>query len=303
MPPVAKPRTIEDCLTAGDALDAMTAQLAARGFAHPREDALRLIVEGSDRSREDLILDQRAPLTQPMKTKLEAMLKRRLTHEPVTRILGQREFFGRTFRVTPDTLDPRPDTETLVSVVLAHVTAHGRQAQPLRILDVGTGTGALLVSLLAELPSAQGIGTDISAAALDVARDNANRLGVADRACFDVRDGVEGLEGPFDVIVSNPPYIARDDIATLMPEVRAFDPHVALDGGADGLEFYRLWVPHFLRLAPCGLVAVEVGFDQSEAVQGLFHAACQGQDGVEITTAKDLSGHVRCVAALTLPEH
>lgn len=297
---VGKPANIKECTTAGDALDVMTAKLTGDAINGAREDAMTLLISVCGLTREELVLDSRTPLTTPVKNALENALQRRLAREPTTRILGHREFYGRSFRITPDVLDPRPDTETLVSVVLDYVDARGLRDKSLRILDVGTGSGALLVTLLTELPSATGLGTDISAAALDVARANSTALGVGDRSRFEHRDGVAGLDGPFEIIVSNPPYVARDDIPTLMTEVRSYDPHVALDGGSDGLDFYRGWGAQLIRLAPNGIIAVEVGFDQSAAVQDIFRTACAPQDDVEITTAKDLAGHVRCVAALTL---
>jgi len=198
---------------------------------------------------------------------LRGYVRRRLSGEPVSRILGHREFWGLPFSLNRATLDPRPDSETLVEAVLAHVT--GRNAS-LQILDLGTGTGCLLLALLSELPNAHGRGIDCSADAVEAAADNALRLGLADRATFSVGNWGEGLEGPFDLLVSNPPYIPSADIAGLSKEVRAHDPMAALDGGDDGLTAYR----HIARdtqrlLGPDGAAFWELGVGQSEDVSGI----------------------------------
>jgi release factor glutamine methyltransferase len=219
----------------------------------------------------------------------EALIDRRVQREPMTHILGRREFWGLSVRVTADTLDPRPDSETLIEAVLDEVP--DRQA-PLRLLDLGTGTGCLLLALLSELPRATGLGVDCSAAALAVARANAGDLGLAGRTAFRLGRWGEGLNGPFDLIVSNPPYIPSGDIEGLMPEVARYEPHLALDGGPDGLDSYRVVGADIARLlAKNGLAALEVGLGQASTVAPLLAA-----DGlVQATFRRDLAGHIRCL--------
>ena len=223
--------------------------------------------------------------------RLEALVRRRERREPLSHLLGRREFWSLEFRVTADTLDPRPDSETLIEVVLATIEA---RTAPLRIVDFGTGTGCLLLALLSELPAASGIGIDISEAALEVARGNAAALGLSDRASFRHGDWGKGLAGPFDIIISNPPYVRRGDIAGLQPEVRHHDPHLALDGGGDGLKFYRMLAaegrPH---LKPSGKLVAEFGDRQELLVGEIFRQA--GWPSVEI--AHDLSRRPRIVIA------
>jgi release factor glutamine methyltransferase len=219
----------------------------------------------------------------------ELLIDRRARREPLTHILGRREFWGLSFRVTADTLDPRPDSETLIEAVLGELP--DRQA-PLRLLDLGTGTGCLLLALLSELPQATGLGVDCSAAALAVATANASDLGLAGRAAFRLGRWGEGLSGPFDLIVSNPPYIPSGDIGGLMPEVARYEPHLALDGGPDGLDSYRMLGAEIARLLTgTGLAALEIGLGQAPAVAALLAA-----DGVaQATLRRDLAGHIRCL--------
>ncbi|MEA2976232.1 MAG: release factor glutamine methyltransferase [Alphaproteobacteria bacterium] len=219
---------------------------------------------------------------------------RRLAHEPVARIVGMKEFWGLEFRVTPGTLVPRPETETVVETALAAIDARGLRWEALRLLDLGTGSGALLLALLSELPNAIGIGTDISLPALATARENAERLGFAARAHFVACDFAAALRGPFDLVVSNPPYIASADIAGLAPEVREHDPHLALDGGSDGLDTYRAIAADIGRiLAPGGAVVLELGADQAAAVTALL-----AKGGIVTERVKDdLAGHPRALLA------
>ncbi len=194
-------------------------------------------------------------------------VRRRLAHEPVGRILGEREFWGLTFRLSPGTLEPRPDTETLVEAALAALRDRGA---PLRILDLGTGSGCILVALLSELPEAQGVGSDRSHDALLTARGNAERNGVGGRAHFLAGDWAAALATRFDLIVSNPPYIPSSEIAGLAPEVSRHDPLAALDGGPDGLDAYRAIIGELPRLlAPRAVAAIEIGHHQAAAVGAL----------------------------------
>ncbi len=196
-----------------------------------------------------------------------ALIARRQAGEPLTRIIGARDFWGRTFRVTPAVLDPRPDTETLIAAALAGPA-------PARLLDLGTGTGIIAVTLLAEWPEATGLATDIGAEALEVARDNAARHGVAARLDLQLADWWAGVTGPFDLIAANPPYIAAAEMAGLAREVRDHDPHMALTDGADGLTAYRVIAAGLgAHLAPQGRVALEIGLTQGRDVADILRAA------------------------------
>lgn len=193
-------------------------------------------------------------------------VRRRLSGEPLARMIGTQEFWSLEFELSPDTLEPRADTETLVEAALRRFKDH----PPRRILDIGTGTGCILISLLHEWPQAQGVGTDLAAGAVETARRNAERLGVAGRARFVQTDWAAGIDGVFDLIVSNPPYISREVIANLAPEVRNHDPILALDGGEDGLDAYKIILTEIKRvLAPGGWFFLEIGYDQSDSVPRL----------------------------------
>ena len=221
--------------------------------------------------------------------RFDELLERRARREPMAHILGRREFWSLAFKVTADTLDPRPDSESLVQAVLDQVPD---RSAALRLADFGTGTGCLLLALLHELPNATGVGVDVSAAALAVAAENADALGLAPRASF--RRGIwdDGLDPGFDIVLSNPPYIPSGDIAGLQPEVASFEPRLALDGGSDGLDAYRRLGPAAMRLlVPGGLAAFEIGIGQGDSVRGIMAAA-----GLRhIATARDLAAVERCV--------
>ncbi len=225
-------------------------------------------------------------------SRLEAFAQRRLMREPVSRILGRREFFGETYIVDPTVLDPRPDTETLVEAVLAALAPRADQA--LRLLDLGTGSGAILGTLLKALPRATGIGVDLSPAACEMARKNLNALGLSDRAFIVAGAWMAPIAGQFDAIVSNPPYIVGGEISGLDTEVQLYDPHLALDGGPDGLEAYRaIAATAALHLVPGGLLAFELGAGQLSAVESILRAA-----GLKaIGSRRDLAGHDRAVLA------
>jgi release factor glutamine methyltransferase len=204
---------------------------------------------------------------------IAALAGRRLAHEPVARIIGSKEFWSLKLSVDAATLVPRPETETIVEAALAAIDTHGCRTRPLRVADLGTGCGAILLALLTELPNAFAIGSDVSRHALRIARENARCLGL-NRAAFLACNMAAALNGPFDIIVCNPPYIASGDIAKLAPEVRLFDPRLALDGGPDGLDFYRAIAETApALLAPNGSLIVELGAGQAEAVAAIFAAA------------------------------
>ncbi|MGY3620020.1 peptide chain release factor N(5)-glutamine methyltransferase [Bradyrhizobium sp. USDA 10063] len=238
-------------------------------------------------------------LTENEAIKLEAFTRRRLAGEPVARILGQKEFWGLPLKLSAATLVPRPDTETVVELALEILRTDGALEKPLRIADLGTGTGAILLALLSELPAATGTGTDISTEALSTAHDNALALGLGNRATFIACDYASGLSGRFDLIVSNPPYIRSADIAELAVEVREHDPLAALDGGDDGLDAYRALIPQAADLlAPGAALVVESGIRQSEAVEALMTAAGLVPAG---PPRADLAGIPRAVAGRKLP--
>jgi release factor glutamine methyltransferase len=231
--------------------------------------------------------------------RLEDFARRRLAGAPVARILGHKEFWGLPLQLSPATLVPRPDTETVVELALEMLRADGAANRPLRIADLGTGSGAILLALLSELPGAHGFGTDISAEALQTAGANAARAGLADRATFMACDYATGLTRPFDLIVSNPPYIRSADIGGLAAEVRDYDPIAALDGGADGFDAYRALIPQAAGLlAPGGALVVEAGEGQSRGIEGLMTAA--GLTPADAPKA-DLAGIQRAVAGRKLP--
>jgi release factor glutamine methyltransferase len=225
---------------------------------------------------------------------IDALAQRRLAREPVARILGRKEFWSLPLDVSAAVLVPRPETETLVEAALDFVVRGGLRMEPLRILDVGTGSGALMLALLHELEQAHGTATDISAAALSVARANAKRLNLASRCTFVECNIADGVSGPFDLIVSNPPYIVQAEIATLDPEVRDYDPKLALDGGGDGLDAYRAIARNARRLlAPGGRLIVELGAGQGPAVSALF-----ADVGLKVTGVRDdLAGVPRALSA------
>lgn len=226
---------------------------------------------------------------------LENFLQRRLLGEPVARILGVKEFWGLTLNLSAATLVPRPDTETVVELALEVCRRQERR----RIADIGTGSGAILLALLSELPDATGIGTDISLEALRMARNNAARLGLTQRAAFVACNYTAALSGPFDLIVSNPPYIRSADIAGLDREVREYDPPRALDGGPDGLAAYRAIAPDAARLlAPGGTLIVEAGYGQSGPIAELMSASGLTPD---VPPKADLAGIPRAVAGRRLP--
>lgn len=287
---------IEAATTRAAALRALLRAFDAAGIDTPELDARLLLcaVLGIDAAAQvtggDLALgDQAEPLV--------VAARRRLAREPVSRILGWREFYGRRFEVTPATLDPRPDSETVIDAVLDHVRGNGGADRPWRVLDFGTGTGCLLITLLCELPNATGVATDISREALAVASRNAECLGVAQRAAFVLADGLSSIAPGFDILVSNPPYIPSANLAGLAPEVLRHDPRAALDGGPDGLAFYRHIWEHTHALVPDGFLVLEVGYDQAAAVMTLMDARALGWPYPQIR--RDLAGHERCVTQTT----
>jgi release factor glutamine methyltransferase len=267
-------------------------RLRAGGIEQPMREA-RLMLAHAAGLAPTTVMAWPERLVAPEATdRLHTLLVRRLAHEPLSRILGRREFWSLDFQVTPATLDPRPDSETLIEALLDHVPDKNA---PLGLVDFGTGTGCLLLALLSALPQAEGIGVDRSEAAARVAAGNAEALGLAARARFLVGDWDAAMRGGLDLIVSNPPYIPTGDLAGLMPEVRLHDPHAALDGGPDGLDPYRVLAPAARRLLkPGGLVGFEFGLGQAGAI-----AAILLQHGLAILeTRRDLQGLERAIIAV-----
>jgi release factor glutamine methyltransferase len=270
-------------------------RLEAAGIAGPVIDARLLVEAAAEATRVDIVTDPHRELSEAQAATLEDYLARREHREPVSHILGRKGFWKIMLRVTPDVLTPRPDTETVVEYVLRDFPEHAAWS----VLDLGVGSGAILLAILAERPVARGLGIDISEEALAVARDNAASLGLAGRVALMRSDWTTLLDGDsFDLVVCNPPYIAADVIETLEPEVRVHEPRLALEGGADGLEHYRTLAPEILRvLKPGGRFAVEIGYDQKQAVEALFREA----GALGVTTILDLANRDRVVAGTKKP--
>lgn len=268
--------------------------LREAGIDTPELDARLLLRHATGLTQEDLLARPQFMLAPEVAARFDAAIARRLEREPVSRIVGMREFYGRVFLINRHTLDPRPDTETLIDATLEAIERNGWREEALRLLDLGTGTGCILLTLLAELPKAHGIGTDVSEVALLLASENARRLGLESRASFAAADWLDGIEGEFDLILANPPYVASGEIAGLAREVKDYDPLLALDGGADGLDAYRRIVAKATgMLRPGGHLMVEIGASQADAILGLFPAAGLGVDAHAVR--HDLSGRPRVI--------
>ena len=265
------------------------ARLKAAGIDSPSIDARLLLEASTGAGRVDILTDPYRVVDADKIAALDAMIERRLKREPVSRILGKKGFWKIMLNVTPDVLSPRPDTETLLDVI---VRAFAPQ-RAFDFIDLGTGSGAILLATLMERAGARGVGTDISTEAIAVARENAANLDLDGRCDFLRTEWAAGFgDASFDLVLSNPPYIPTDHIAGLDPEVRDHDPHLALDGGPDGLQAYRDLAPEIRRiLKPLGVFAVEIGWDQGPQVKALFEEA--GFTDVKII--KDLGDRDRVV--------
>ena len=265
-----------------------TFQLA--GIENPGREARLSLCAASGVSPVGLITAPREPLGSAAR-KVREVAERRATGEPLSRIVRKREFWGLSFAITPHVLDPRPETETIVEAALSIL--RDRREDQLRVLDLGVGSGALLCALLTEFGAARGVGVDISVDAADVAQGNLDACGLSERAEIRIGDWTSGLEGRFDLIVSNPPYIPTADLAGLPREVRNFDPWLALDGGFDGLAAYRRIIPRSRSLlAPGGWLLAEFGANQAAGVNAIANQ-CGFTD---VTTYQDLAGANRIVA-------
>jgi len=281
-------------LNARSAKRFLTEQFREANISFPEEDALDLIMAVTGLDEAGLILQGTEFLSPEAVETLSDYSERRLSGEPVDHILGWRDFYGRRFHISRDVLSPRADTETLIEHTLAAI----KDIDAPRILDLGTGSGAILITLLAEKPDATGIGIDISKAALKIAQNNAKKLGVETRATWLCGDWFAPLNENtrFDAILSNPPYITAAAMHTLDTEVKDYDPHIALQGGDDGLEAYRQILDAAKNwLTSNGWIGLEIGFDQNTGVRDLLEAA----GFTQIDSQKDLSGHDRVVCAIT----
>jgi release factor glutamine methyltransferase len=277
---------------------ALTARLRSAGLDEAGLDARILLGAVLSLDLTGLISQAARPLTEAEASQLAHYAQRRIAGEPVARILGTREFWGLPFRLSEATLVPRPDTETVVERAL-EMFREQSLSHPPRIADIGTGSGAILLALLHEIPDAFGVGTDLSLTALDTAKGNAAALGLADRAAFVACSYASALRGPFDLIVSNPPYIPAGEIPKLSIEVREHDPHLALDGGNDGYDAYRALIPQAAeRLVPGGALIVEAGQGQAGDIQALMAAAALS---IDRPPRADLAGIPRAVSARKMP--
>lgn len=266
-------------------------QMAQAGLPDGRREARLLVAQALKIPQQTILMDGGRALDDAQADAVAAMVLRRCQREPLSRIVGERGFWTLDLGLNADTLDPRPDTETLVEAVIE--LCPDRQA-PLRLVDFGTGTGCILLALLSEYPNARGLGVDLAPGAVDMAQQNAQRNGLAERASFQQGDWAAGLTGPFDVIVSNPPYIATHEMAALEPEVTQYDPQRALVSGDSGYECYETLIPQLPAiLAPGGVIALEVGHTQAVKVGELL----QNAGFAQITVRPDLAGIARCVIA------
>ncbi|MEZ5771575.1 MAG: peptide chain release factor N(5)-glutamine methyltransferase [Defluviimonas denitrificans] len=273
-------------MTAAEALRAAIARLTTAAIPDAPRDARRLLAFAMGIAPDRVSLHLPDALDPTQAAAFDAAIADRIARRPVSQITGQRQFFGQTFRVTADTLDPRPETEILVAAAL--------ERPFVKMLDLGTGTGCILLSCLAGMPFATGTGTDQSAAALAIAAGNAEAMGLTQRARFRQADWFAGISGKFDLILSNPPYIAEDEMAGLSPEVRDWEPRAALTPGGDGLDAYRaIAAGAGARLMPGGRLGLEIGPTQAAAVTGLLTAA--GFEKVEVRP--DLDGRDRVIVA------
>lgn len=277
-------------LTRDHAYRMLAWRLKEAGIDSPSLDARLLVMAACGCSEMDMIREPGKRISSEQELVLSGYESRRLAGEPVSRILGSREFWGLSFLIGPHSLDPRPDSETLIETSLKLLSGHKSP----RILDLGTGSGCLLISLLSELHDAEGIGIDLSQETLDLAQENAHRLSVSGRATFRHGRWAEGLAERFDLVISNPPYIPAADIDALSIEVRAHDPRLALDGGGDGLDAYRALAQAIpALLLPDAHAVIELGAGQGDDVSALFESA-----GLDIVTiVPDLSGMPRALVA------
>jgi release factor glutamine methyltransferase len=285
--------------TLGALLRDARAALETAGIPDAARDARILVEELTGTSRTDVLARPDREVPDVAAAAVREALARRLAGEPVHRILGRREFYGLDLALSPATLEPRPDTEILVDLLVPRLASMMKTREACRILDLGTGTGAIALALLSQVPGATAVGVDIDPQAVETAHLNAARHGLSGRFQGLVSDWFSGVDGKFHAIVSNPPYISSEEMASLPPEVRLFDPEKALHGGADGLDAYReIAAGAAARLEPDGVVAVEIGYRQRESVGDIFHRA-----GFQMIAAgTDLGGRDRVLVVSPKPE-
>jgi len=277
--------------TIGAIYQHLSDELAAAGIEEPRLEARMLLCFAAGLEQSRIIGYPEDEISADTAAKLNEFSQRRKTGEPIAYISGQKEFWSLNFKVSRETLIPRPDSETLVEAVLS---ALPDKSAGLSILDLGTGTGCLLLALLSELPNAKGLGLDISPAACEIAQENAEMLSLTSRATIQQGDWMTKLSGEFDVIISNPPYIIESDIAELEQGVNQFEPHLALSGGADGLDAYHLIAAQCkTHLPPNGLLAVECGIGQVPDIKGIF----KKNNLIVKSVHKDIANVERCILA------
>jgi release factor glutamine methyltransferase len=286
---MSKPREAAADATVASSLAEAAELLAAAGIEESRREARLLLAAALAIDIAVVLSHPERVLGRSERARFAELLARRAAREPTARVLGRREFWSLDFALAPETLVPRPDSETLVEAVLTNI---GDRSAALRLLDLGTGTGCLLLALLSELPASTGIGIDLVPNAAAMARRNAAALGLAGRGRFIAGSWGTAITGRFDVIVANPPYIASEAIAALAPEVAQYDPRLALDGGTDGLDSYRALAPDVVRLlGESGVAVVELGADQARSV-----AAIMWQAGLVIEKiCRDIAGIERCL--------
>lgn len=280
----------------GEPLDAllrrMRGRLAAAGVEDAALDARLLVEHATSTDRMDMIRDPGRAVAAGAVLAAETMIARRLAGEPVHRILGHRGFYGLTLHLSQDTLEPRPDTETLVDLVLPRLRAIAAERGHCRILDLGTGTGAIALALLSQIPQARAVAADIAPGALVTARRNAEANGLADRFEAVLSDWFDDISGRYDAILSNPPYISSSEYAALSPEVKDHDPPMALLAGDDGLDAYRaIAAGAGLHLEAGGIVGLEIGASQKDGVTEVFEAAGLAR----LDAAKDIGGRDRAL--------
>ncbi|MEM7619484.1 MAG: peptide chain release factor N(5)-glutamine methyltransferase [Pseudomonadota bacterium] len=282
----------------GAVYENITALFEAADLDTPKLDARILLCHACDVTHEQFIMYPDNRVVNEDRARLTDYIHRRLDGEPVSKIIGYRDFWKDRFRIGLETLDPRPDTEILIEHILDHITEHKNVNAALRILDLGTGSGCILLSLLGELENALGFGADISMQALEIAHSNARILGLSERAQFIKSHWLECFCGDYDIIVSNPPYIPCRVIKSLMAEVKDYDPHIALDGGEDGLQSYRHIVEQIANLSNSkeGFLVFEVGLGQARAVRTILENHIS-QKYHSVKYQYDLNGYVRCVSA------
>ena len=281
--------------TIAAALALAARRLAAAGLREPRLEARLLLSHAAGLPVEQMVADPERPVAEATRVRFAQLVRRRARREPLAQITGRREFWSLPFKVTRDTLTPRPESETLIEAALGLVSD---RAAPLWLLDLGTGTGCLLLALLSELPNAEGVGVDLSERAARVARENAVALGLAGRAHFLVGDWDAALGARFDLVIANPPYVPEGEIGRLEPEVASFEPRLALAGGQDGLAGHRALAPRLpALLAPRGHALVELGQGQGDSVAEITAAA--GLDSLSGRT--DLAGIERCLVLAAAP--